>query len=120
MKYELQSSVRPGCPSTRSSLVRVPARRPCSKIPIGTLIYFSEQPELSEALRNTRGSRSVISLHTFRAILTRGAGRQTTIQALYRQYLHPFKYVEEQAPGRVDQLIAKVYMYTKDCLETDH
>jgi len=31
----------------------------------------------------------------------------TTIQALHRQYLHPFKYVEEQPPDCVEQLIAK-------------
>jgi len=32
---------------------------------------------------------------------------KATIQALHRQYLHPFKYIEEQAPDHVDQLIAK-------------
>ncbi|KAN0077064.1 hypothetical protein V8E55_010919 [Tylopilus felleus] len=31
----------------------------------------------------------------------------TTIQALHRQYLDPFKYLEEQAPDRVDELITE-------------
>jgi hypothetical protein len=51
---------------------------------------------------------------------SQGAGRQATIQALHRQYLHPFKYIEEQAPDHVDQLIAKVYMHIKDQLHTDY
>jgi len=45
---------------------------------------------------------------------------KATIQALHRQYLHPFKYIEEQAPDHVDQLIAKVYMHIKDQLHTDY
>ena len=51
---------------------------------------------------------------------SQGAGRQTTIRALHHQYLHPFKYVEEQPPDCVDQLIAKVYMHIKDQLQTDY
>lgn len=45
---------------------------------------------------------------------------QTTIQALHRQYLHPFKKLEEQAPSCVDQLIAKVRTHISDRLQTDY